>query len=450
MAVSRRRAMRRLTSGSSGRVFPGTVAPTIWFDGRQAMFSDIAGTVPATILGPLGRAVEAAPLSSDWRAPSNGQRGRRDQFGVRLEYVGVSNPAQSLAHTSTPAIDVTNCTLFMSFMPRDASQSPQNGLLRAGTFGLYSGNGQLALTYNAAGIFNWLPAVPSYQKARKSTVVARYTAAGLKLWHLTGGALTSDTLAVVLSGAANSNAWVIGDGNGANQGICASVSQAGVVQRGLSDAEAIALAYWSDAQALPEAFPVSSVLFGVIGDSIARCNPGTTQNGAWCWSALANVRATYPTCEMVNCAVGGSGVEIGMYTPVIQFYSAARARNVLLIAGGTNTLAGGAGQIYCRDNIFNLYDTALAAGWRPVIATILDRTAGLSVPQATFDSERAFVNAAILGSGRTAVDLTGIADLSANGAASNVAFFLDGIHPNGAGHALMEPPMRAAMLALAA
>lgn len=427
--------------------FPIGISPVIWFDGNQAMFSDIAGTVPANIGDPLGRIVEVAPLASNWQAPTNAQRPRRDPYGARFDYVGSTNPAQSMQHTSTPSVDTTNCTLAISYVTRDAAGSPQQGLLRAGAFGLFAANGVTFATHSN-GTQNWQPNIPLYVAGQRVTTVVRYTATGLKVWQYIDGVLSYDTLVTAVAGGASALPFILSNGAGADQGFYGSVAQALVFASALPDVDALSWAAWLDAQRTSEAYPLTAPLFAIGGDSIARDTPGPPAYQAWCWAALSNIRGTYPACEMVNVAVGGSGVD-NAYSRIVTYYSAARARNVYVLATGTNNLASGNGDTYTINGLLREYDSALAAGWRPVIATILDRTGALSIPQATFDAQRATVNAAILASGRNIIDLTGVAGISANGSSAGANFIGDGVHPSAAGHALMEPLYRAQMLALA-
>lgn len=435
--------------------FPTTIAPAFWLDMRQPAFADLAGTTPAVIGGPLGRVNEASPLSGNWQAPTTGQRPRADPGSARMDYCATDfSSSQSLVRTAAVALPGTDATLAVSFMARDASQSPQSGILRSpGYGGLIDGNGLLSLTYNNAGA-NWTAAIPTFTKGQRVSIVARLTATTLKMQAMIDGVSYSDSLTVSVTGSAATNPFTVGAIAGADGGVYGSLSHAIGVGRAISDSEAVALAAWLDVQPVPAAFPLSQPLFGVIGDSIARGNPGGYPYQVWAFSALQNIRVTYPGCEMCNAAVGGSGVT-GMYTPIIPFYSPSRNRNVLVVAGGTNDLANNNGQVFTRDGLFAACDAARAQGWKVALATILDRTGSLTISQASFDSQRAFVNAAITGSGTThadaLIDLTGIANLSANGAANNATYFsADLIHPIAAGHALMEPVYRAAMLTLAA
>lgn len=435
--------------------FPLSITPAIWLDGSRQAYSDIAGTVPTTAGGRLGLIVEGAPLTSDWRAPDVGSLARRDSGAVRFDYCGPGlASSQSLTHTSTVAIDTTNCTLAASFRARDASQAPQQGLLRCAGFGLYASNGWIAITYNNVSA-NWgAIAIPTWTKGARVTVVVRVTSTGIRARVLIDGVLYNDALVAAISGTPTAAQFQIGATNGADTGFYGSISHALVVARPISDAETVELSTWLDAQPLDVGFPTSQTLFAVIGDSIMRGVSGGYSYQHCPWKALQNIRGAYPNCELLNAAVGGSGVEIGMYTPVIPYYSAQRSRNVLVVACGTNTLATNNGQVYCRDTLFATCDTARAAGWRLALATILDRTASLSLSQAAFDSQRAFVNAAILGSVGVhcdaVIDMTNVPLMSANGAANSATYFGDQIHPTAAGHALMEPVYRAAMLALAA
>lgn len=405
------------------------------------MFTDIAGTNPANIGDPVGRVVEASPLSSNWQAPSVGQRPRKDPAGVRVDYFGTPS-SQVLTHASTPTVDTTNCTLCASFIARDAAQGPGQVLIGS-TFSMYT-NGTAILNYND-GAGNWPAAnIPQFLKGQRVTFVGRFTPTGLKMFALINGVPYSDSLAVAVTGSPASAPLSIG-------ALYGSMQQAGAVLRAITDSETQALAYWCDAQQTAVSYSSSAPMFAISGDSIARNNPGAPTNLGWCWLALQNIRATYANCEILNTAIVGNGTSLALnYNLVAPYYSPARSRNVYIIACGTNELANGNGTALTLTNLFANYDGALAAGWRPLLATVIDRTGSLSISQAAFDAQRATVNAAILSSGRNVIDLTGVAGVSAVGASAGANFIGDGVHPGTGGHGLMEAVYRAAMLAQAA
>jgi len=449
-----KRTARAVLSGTNYDTrpqFPSTVAPSLWFDGRQPMYQDLAGTIAASIGDPLGRINEPSPLTGNWQAPINGQRGRRDTGGARLEYCGSGLAgSQNYSRNAVVAVPGTDATLAVSFLTRDAAAAPQQGLLRCPAYGgIYSSNGSLVLTYNNAGA-NWVPSITTYKAGARVTAVFRLTATGLKVTVLIDGVQYTDSLVVAVTGSVAANAFGVGVINGADQGVYGTLAQAIGVSRAVSDVEALQMAQWMESQGTSVAYPTTQRLFAVQGDSIARNVPGTVNYSAWAWLALQNIKASaYPDCEIFNGAASGAGAA-GVINSAAPYYSAQRARNVMVIAVGTNDLAGGSSAAATLTTILAQYDAAASSGWLPLIATVLDRTGALSVSQAAFDAARASLNASILSSGRSVIDMTGVSGVSANGASAGANFIGDGVHPGTSGHALMEPVYRAAMLARAA
>lgn len=424
--------------------FPSSLTPIAWFDARQKAFSDTAGATPAVIGGPVGRLLEPSPLSSYWTATDFPTRDTATT--VRFNYFGTAIP--NMTQPGVPALNNNNCAFAVTFRARDGGPGPSEGLLVCTTpgvgLGLYAGGGTLSVTY--AGT-NWSPVVPHFSAGDRVTFVASFTSTGISAWVVINGATSTDSTVTAIASAAANTPLVVGDANGARQGIDGSVSQALAFASSLASSDGLALAAWLDAQSVPTAFPTTAPLVAVCGDSIARNIPGAVINHAWCWLALGNMRAgSFPSLEMVNAAASGAG-SAGVINNALPYYSSSRYRNVMPIAVGTNDLATGSTGSATLTTILGQYDSALALGWLPIIATVLDRTGALSVSQATFNAERATLNAGILASGRSVIDMTGTAGVSAVGASTGANFVGDGVHPNDAGHALMEPIYRAAILA---
>jgi lysophospholipase L1-like esterase len=433
---------------------PSTVTPALWFNGTTGIaYQDLSGTISAVVGDPLGRMSEPSPLTSNWQAPSTALRPRRDTNGARIEYSGVGfTGTQQLTRSAIAALAFDNMTLAVSFRARDGrGASAAEGYLRCPSFGgIYGAAGSLIFTYNAFSV-NWVPSIPLYGAGQQVTVVFQVTSSLIKVrGYIDGVPFSNSTVATVNAGTVASP-FSIGAIMASDQGVYGTVTNALGVARAVSDAEADGIASALDSVSPRVAFPTeaTSRFYAVQGDSIARDVPGTENYRAWCWMALANIRPTYPDSEMYNGAAGGAGAA-GVINSALPYFASARAANVMTISVGTNDLATGSSAAVTLSTILAQYDAALSAGWRPIIATILDRTGALSVSQATYDANRATVNAGILASGRTFADLTGIAGISANGASAGANFIGDGVHPGAGGHALMEPVMRAAMLARSA
>ncbi len=244
-------------------------------------------------------------------------------------------------------------------------------------------------------------------------------------------------------------------GNGAD--IYGFVSQVIGVDRAVSDTETTGMIDWLAAQPIPEAFPASKPLVAILGDSIANGDQVQSWQ-SWSFSMLSNLQNTNPEVQLLNAATNGSGipkVKNSDYSDVVlPWYSAAREKSILLVAAGTNDLAGGNDLQDLLDRYYALMDSARATGWKTVACTVLPRTdAGLALGQSGFDAERAAFNADIVAHwtshANALADVAAVTGVGAAGDSDNTTYYsTDKIHLNAAGHALVEPTYRAAVASL--
>lgn len=428
-----------------------------WMNGNNQAFTDIAGTIPANTGNLLGLILEDASLGSNWQAASNAQRPHKDSNGVHFDYFGTTTPGTELIRAAPVNLNLNNCTMIVSIMARDASNSPQNGLLRALStlFGIFSGNGQIAANYNAGT--QWVSAL-TYQKAVATVIAIRWTPTGLFATMLVAGTFTDDSVTVAVTPGVVSTQLLLGDGLAGAQGFYGSQNQAMVFNRALNVSELRSAMQFCAAQAQAVAFPLTSPLFGIMGDSIPRSTVGVAAHEAYAWLTLADAKAIYPNCEMVNVAVVGAGAGLPDYTPIIPYYSASRARNVCLVAVGTNNLANGAGANTAQTliDIYAQCDAAKAAGWRVALATILPRS-GLfnnGTTQSQFNAAMTTANADIIANwashANALINTTIIAGMGTIGDSNNATNYSDLVHPTAVGMALLKPAFSSVLLGLAA
>jgi lysophospholipase L1-like esterase len=152
----------------------------------------------------------------------------------------------------------------------------------------------------------------------------------------------------------------------------------------------------------------------------------------------------------VNVGVSGQTV-IGMIstapTVVDPVYSASRLENFCAAWGGTNdivNLGDSAATVFA--NLQTYINARLAVGWKVVVLTCIDRT-GIN------ETTRAAYNALITSTygggavpGVAVADVAANANIGANGAASNLTYFMsDGIHLTTAGYAIVAPVVATAI-----
>lgn len=446
--------------------FPASVAPRVWLNGNEQAFSDLAGTVPVGG-GLIRRLNEPAAQGGAWISTSDPERPVRDSNAIRLELIGAAG-GYEMTRPDVGGIPSNACTLVVSYVARDnALGGPVMGLLRADSLnaGVRVGGQNLWVYYGGGS--NWFSSV-KVQQAARNTAVIRYTPTGIDMKANIGGLISTDSIGVALGSAPIAGPWRIGlDGTAYLYG---SVPQCIVVPRAVTDVERDALLAWAHGQPADAAYPDSRILIGGVGDSITR-GTATSYGSVYLMLALANIRATKPLSEACNCAIGGTGVT-GLlaagstYTTARQFYSPTRTKNILVWLIGTNDIANGNSVAYTlygtgggpNDGLYRAMLDAKSRGWKNVLVTIGPRSdtpangGTMAVSQSVYNANRAAMNNDMAINWplyAAAFADTRVPNVGIDGDSDNPALYsADRIHPIAAGHANLEPPVRAAILSL--
>jgi hypothetical protein len=441
----------QVASGASGPFSPASLSPALWLDGRETAYSDTAGTVP--VVSPTGRVRrvnQPAPLTGSWLAPSDAARSFRegttavDLQGVPtgqwlVQPAGITMPADD----ATLAFAITNHDNYPNVFQAFASGT--DGVSRWGLV-LFNGN---ILIYRNGAFWNTAIAVTP----NKTFVgVVRWRTNARDISYVRDGVPGSSSEAgAIPTGRVVS---VIDTGSAAGEGCHVTIGQLLGIGRSVSDAERDDLLTWLQANAAPAQAPLNTPQVAIAGDSIAvGFNTANGRRGAWAFKMLANLYTT-AAARLRNTSVSGytlAQMATAYPTDIVPIYSASRAKNVLVVAGATNSIAFGAltaAQVIAA--YWSYCDTARAAGWLVVACTVLPRSD--ATIRGTFNADRATVNAAILADWAThadgLADVAAVAGMGADGDSANAANYGDLVHPTDAGHTLLEPTYRAAVIAL--
>jgi len=444
------------TQLSAGPPFPSSISSSdsvAWFDGGQQAYSDTAGTIlQNTIGGVVGRVNEAAPLAGSWVAPSNGQRPTHDSSGLRFDFAGSVSAGTTMQRLAAASVPLNNATIAFSYVDRDGIGGQQQGLIGifSPVLGVATGGGQLSPYINAAPTSSGI-VVP---RAQHCTVVIRWTPTACKIYFLSSGIVQQVTLPATITGGTTGGSGIaLGFAAGGTQGANASLSQAIFLNRAITDAETVQLAAYVDAKPVPVGYPTTAPFIAINGDSIAAGAAGTLLNDAWAWVMEQNLRqGSYPTAEVGNFAISGSGTAPATIAACLPFWSGARAKNIAFLASGTNDIATG--------NFATLIaaywaqcDSLRATGYKVIACTVLPRTDAMAVSQATFDANRASFNTEVTTNWTLHADAlanaAAVAGMSTNADVNaGINYSVDKVHPNGIGHRLLEPTYRAAAISL--
>lgn len=144
-----------------------------------------------------------------------------------------------------------------------------------------------------------------------------------------------------------------------------------------------------------------------------------------------------------NCAIGGAtmATQAGGVTPYPQMYGSIRRGQVVVLGPGSIDITSLVPVATVEANTAAVIASLQAQGAIVILPTMIDE---ISSDQTTSNANRATYNSWILAGSSGAnytVDLTGISQISANGAHTNATYFLgDGEHLTAAGIALQAPP----------
>lgn len=453
--------------------FPAGVSPAVWHDGREQAWADAGATIEADApAGIVQRIDEAAPLVGSWTAPTAAERPFRDAASIRYETIGSAGGYQ-LTRPSVVGVAGNSCTLMVAFVARDNHfAGPVMGLFRDATarVGIRLASDTLWIYYGGANFFT-NSATPAMRIApgKLNVITVVYTPTSIDVQLDADGTVTTASLSVSLPATAVSGAWIVGC-DGASY-LYGSVSHAFAVasQLTIGGADQVAAKAWLKAQPVPDAYPLDRVLIAFVGDSITRMTSASYGKG-YPFLSLASVRTAGYPAEVCDTAVGGTGVT-GLLAPTSDnqslflrasaFYSAARLDNVMVIALGTNDMASANSVAYILhgtgaasgSGLYPAIDAAVAQGWKVVVVTPGPRTDTMGISQATHDAKRDAVCSDLVANAPAhgvlaVVDTRLIANYGAPTDSNNTTYYsADKVHPINAGHALLHPPVAAAIIA---
>jgi hypothetical protein len=425
-----------------------------WMDGNAPSFSDIDENKLTPVDSGRVRSIpEAPPLTGSWQAPSSAERPIRELGALNLKPIE-SSTGYYLRNTAG-SIQTDDSTLAISFRPLNGPGGPAQGGI-SGPIGTSAQSLGIFFVGQSVGLYFNHTAVPLKKRLSRGahvTIIARFTATGVDVQYDIDGLRASESITATIEHETASR-FTLGYDSNNNADIYGYVSQVVGINRAVSDAESSRLMTWLVAQPMPAAFPVSKPLVAILGDSIAN---GDQVAGwqSWPFRMLADLSDTHPDAQLLNAATNGSGipkVKNSDYSDfVLPWYSAARTKNILLVAAGTNDLANANNLSDLLDRYYSLLDSARATGWKAVACTILPRSnAGMVVGLQGFEAARSAFNADLVANWAShadaLADVAAIKGMGAAGDSDNTTYYgADKIHPTAAGHALLEPVYLAAI-----
>lgn len=424
-----------------------------WMDGKAQSFSDVDENVPTSTDNDRIRSMpENAPLTGHWQAPSRDVRPIRAAGAVSLKPVATQTGFYLINTQAT--IQTDDSTLALSFRPLNGFGGASQGGLSA-PIGLTAQSLGIFFLGNSVGLrFNHTSSILNKKLTRGAhvSIIVRFTATGAQVLFDINGLRTSES---VPSSVAHelAKSFILGFDGGSNSDIYGHVSQAVGINRAVSDDETSLLMNWLAAQPIPNAFETTEPLVAVMGDSIAAGDqvPGWQ---SWSFGMLGDWVDSRPDVQLLNAATNGSGipkVKNSDYSDVVlPFFSASRTKNILVLASGSNDIAGGNNIPDMLDRYYALLDAARTTGWKTVACTVLPRSeAGMAKGVSGFEADRATFNADIVAHWAShadaLADVAAIPLMGAPGASDNTTYYVDQIHPTAAGHALLKPVYEAAV-----
>lgn len=443
--------------------YPATLASlALWLDGSAPAWSDAGATVlTAAPAGRVRRLDQPAPLSGSWLAASDSARPFRDAAAISC-HIGAS--ALCISAPVGATLPGNACTIAASWVPLDTNSPSPYGLLfdteqvlfmgtdAAGKFGLAIYSNRLVVYYRGTLWDPFSGGSPTTNPGVECSAVLTVAPTGLALKYDFGGVTGSVSLSVSVAASTVTDLQIgtpgIVVGSAQVGRLHASVSQVVGVARVCNGTEITNLLAFCVANQ-PDSPPTTAPWVGIIGDSIARGVNLYQRDEAWPFLMLPNLYGTAPV-RLTDTAISGwtlAQMQADFAGSVQPFYSASRAKNIVVVAGGTNSLYFGASQEDTLAQYFTLCDTARAAGLLVVAQTLLPRDAP------GFEAKRQFVNTGIRANPShydALADTAAIVGMGGAGDYANTTYYGDGTHPTIAGHVLLEPVYRAAVLELLA
>lgn len=136
-------------------------------------------------------------------------------------------------------------------------------------------------------------------------------------------------------------------------------------------------------------------------------------------------------------------------TVVDPIFEPGRVENVVCIWGGTNDIISGAAAATVFANLQTYVNARRAVGWKVVILTCIDRT---TINETTRAAYNALITSTYGGgavAGVAVADVASNANIGANGANTNLTYFMaDGIHLTAAGYAIVAPLVSSAITSI--
>lgn len=428
----------------------------LWLDANAQAFSDKDENFPVPADSGRVRSIpEPSPLTGSWQAPSPLERPIRALGAVDLRPVESTDGYGYYLQDTTGTIKTDDSTLAISYRTMNSNSAQGALTARIGdtsqVVGILFIGDIIGIRYASSLVF----LKKHVARGLHTTMIIRFSPTGVNVQFDVEGFRSSESVVAPVDHATASNFLLGYDGN-LKSSMYGFVSQVVGFNRAISDAETSRLMTWLHEQPIPDAFPVTKPLVAIVGDSIANGDqvPGWQ---SWGFRMLGNLADTHPDVQLLNDAVNGGGiptVKNSTYSErVLPWYSAARAKNILIIAAGTNDLLSGTKKLQdILDRYYGLLNAARATGWKTVACTVLPRHDGVVDGPTGFEAARQAFNAdlrAHSSSYDALADVAAITGLGAAGDADNTAYYAaDKVHPNPAGHALLEPVYRAAVAGL--
>lgn len=448
--------------------FPTTVSGlALWFDGRASRYVDLAGNTGASSGQQVARVDQPSPLSgffsaTQWRVIQDSRpMAEPNALGFNCgDYTRIKAPSVALTSNA-----VTYSVAFVARYSPESSEA-QDILSVLDTAGRNNG---LQLVFNQNAII-WTVNNSGTQSSlgcplgAQIAITLRITSTTWALSVAVNGVRTDQ------SGSGSFSAFTINPSavtgvdpqnivlgtrdNVQGRGFHGAISQAIIYSRAISDVENDGLVAWLVANAPAQYAPTTFATVMTVGDSIARgLNIEGDRGNIWSWRRFPYLFYNFGPFTTLNTAGSGrqmSDLVANYAAEVVPWYSASRARNVLVVAAGTNNMANGSqSAATALAEYYSYCDTAKAAGWRIVVCTVLPRSGAAN--DATFEVNRLLFNADIranyLARGYSSLaDVASIALMGAPNAEKNTNYYQDLIHPTVAGQRVLEPIYRAAVL----
>lgn len=432
---------------------PSNVANlALWMDARDPAYSDTGAT--AIAIKPSGRVRrinQPAPLTGSWQASADVVRPFREANALDFH----KGQGLSLAQPAGITLPAANATMLFAFQDRSTGSGASGanvvmfGSDGTGNVGVQVGSGKIYV-HHAGALWDSTILVPIRAKV---AMCVRFDGSGINLKAVVNGVTSTNSVTLALSGTIGS--LVVG--TGASTFGHHAIGQIACYSRAINDTERDNLLAFMSAN-LPGDHPVDAPAIAVVGDSIAA-GFGATDTTAWAYVLLKALYAQAVPPRLMNAAIQGwklSDMTTNFPIAVAPLFDAARSRQVLIVAGGTNSMPDSVGLSAATviSQTYALCDMAKALGVGVVLCTILPRSdAGAG---AGFNAKRATVNADFLanavsgGHADRVANVAGIAGVGADGDSDNLTYYPDKLHPASVVHALMASVIQTQVEALLA